>query len=374
MHQRRFFLCKHWINSLCLSFSICINYLKSRKERVSLAGRCELLQTSSRGAQSCTNKWSHCCCLLAAEESKWAASGLPGCWPSWLLAQLPTSPQPQKPQDKPPSLPARLLTCVFLQQINLPLYLHHPHVPITCQSVRDGAWPGYRQTHSSVRSSRAIANREVLSKPPPPGKSIPASQFNYDERAIWLSRKSHAARFGACPLRAHAALQPGSCSGRGQSRRDSGGRGAGEGSGSGRATGGLRDRRAGRLPRQSPGAVPLPPPPGTCQSIALTKTALAQAPAKFSHRPVGPVPCPIPAHAPPGAGSALLTALRMGRRRESKDKGTESSREGRLGNALRQDRGQERVSRVGFHAWQDWPGGRKEVTSSHTRELTASKG
>lgn len=71
------------------------------------------------------------------------------------------------------------------------------------------------------------------------------------------------------------------------------------------------------------------PAPGTCRSIALTKTALAQALAKFSRRPVDAVPYPIPTHAPPGPGSALLTAPDLERRRESKDKGAESSREGR---------------------------------------------
>lgn len=59
------------------------------------------------------------------------------------------------------------------------------------------------------------------------------------------------------------------------------------------------------------------------------KTALAQVLAKFSCRPVDPVPFPIPPHAPPGPGSALLTAPELERRRESKGKGIENSREGR---------------------------------------------
>lgn len=65
--------------------------------------------------------------------------------------------------------------------------------------------------------------------------------------------------------------------------------------------------------------------------IALMKTDLAQALAKFSHSPVDALPYPIPTHAPPGPGSALLMAPELEKRRERKDKGAESSREERQG-------------------------------------------
>lgn len=64
---------------------------------------------------------------------------------------------------------------------------------------------------------------------------------------------------------------------------------------------------------------------------ALMKTDLAQALAKFSHRPVDALPYPLPTHAPPGPGSALLMAPELEKRKERKDKGRERSREERQG-------------------------------------------
>ena len=176
---------------------------------------------------------------------------------------MPIAPQLQKPQDKPPSSPARLLIPVFLQQINLPplpssLYPHHL---LTGQRRRLGrAMAGLTQACSVhkllqierfCQSLRPQGNRFLL-----PNLIITRGQSN--------SRgKSHVARWvpALCTHTLPFSLARGPAEGKAGETR--GEEEAGEERGSMRSPSlklcGRRDWRVGRLLRPSPGAIPLPP-------------------------------------------------------------------------------------------------------------------
>lgn len=188
---------------------------------------------------------------MAAEELERAASGLPGCWHRCpLLLSF---------KNLRINLPPRQHGCKthgFLQQINLPPHLHHPPVPISCR------WVGTVPRRAIAALTQACGVHKLLqierccqSLRPQGNRFLPPNLIMTRGQS---NSRGKATRLVSVPAPCTHTLpfSPALGPAEGKAGETQGEEEAGEGRRSVRLRG-WRERRAGRVPRPSPGAVPL---------------------------------------------------------------------------------------------------------------------
>lgn len=208
-------------------------------------------------------------------------------------------------------------------------------------------------------SLHRTAHTDRFWQTPARGESIPASQFNRDERISSLLEEK---KNGSLPS-AHAVLQPNSGAGQGKMKQPRAKRRLEREEGAFRSEGQAVGQRV-----WGPGAALLPS--HLAHAGITNEDALGTGTGQLFSQATG---CSSLSNSSTCSSWSWLSSANGSR--AGKEERTYRLRAGeqwggKAGNAAQPGEG----ASVGCSEWQLWGGGRKEVTSSHTRELRASRG